>query len=132
MIPFDFEYYKPETAAETIDLFNKLIASDKRPVYYGGGTEFISMARKYNVYADAVIDLKGISIAHFAKSTRPYRGFQCGYCTSGFLMACHALSQIHPDANDQVIEEWLQSNLCRCTGYEEIETAIKSVLKSGK
>lgn len=54
--------------------------------------------------------------------------FQCRYCTSGFLMVCHALANIHPDANDHVIEQWLQSNLCRCTGYEEIKDAIKSVI----
>lgn len=54
--------------------------------------------------------------------------FQCGYCTSGFLMVCHALSKIHPDANEHVIEQWLQSNICRCTGYEEINNAIQQVL----
>lgn len=55
-------------------------------------------------------------------------GFQCGYCTSGFLMVCHALAMNKPDADDHIIEEWLQSNLCRCTGYEEIENAVKSIL----
>lgn len=54
--------------------------------------------------------------------------FQCGYCTSGFLVNCHALAQIHPDADKAVITEWLQSNLCRCTGYEEIGQAIYSIL----
>jgi carbon-monoxide dehydrogenase small subunit len=54
--------------------------------------------------------------------------FQCGYCTPGFIMNCHALVNIHPDANDKVIQEWLESNICRCTGYEEIEAAVKSVL----
>ena len=54
--------------------------------------------------------------------------FQCGYCTPGFIMNCHALANIHPDANDEVIQEWLESNICRCTGYEEIEAAVKSVL----
>lgn len=54
--------------------------------------------------------------------------FQCGYCTSGFIMNCHALSVLHPNAKDETIREWLQSNLCRCTGYEEITEAIKSVL----
>ncbi|WPC40360.1 (2Fe-2S)-binding protein [Clostridium sp. JS66] len=58
--------------------------------------------------------------------------FQCGYCTSGFLMVCHALTNIHPDANDYVIVEWLQSNICRCTSYEEINNAIKLVLNTGK
>lgn len=57
--------------------------------------------------------------------------FQCGYCTSGFIVVCHALAQIHSDAGDEIIEEWLQSNLCRCTSYEEIQTAVKSVLTGG-
>lgn len=56
--------------------------------------------------------------------------FQCGYCTSGFITTCHALINIHPDADDSIIEEWLQSNICRCTGYEEIRNAVKSVLEN--
>ncbi len=56
-------------------------------------------------------------------------GFQCGYCTSGFLMVCHALSQIHPSTEEYVMEEWLQSNICRCTSYEEIREAARSILQ---
>jgi carbon-monoxide dehydrogenase small subunit len=55
--------------------------------------------------------------------------FQCGYCTPGFIMNCHSLIQQHPDADDQTIKEWLESNICRCTSYIEIEKAVKSVLK---
>ncbi|MBP1934909.1 (2Fe-2S)-binding protein [Ammoniphilus resinae] len=54
--------------------------------------------------------------------------FQCGYCTSGFIMNCHALMEKHPDAEDVVVENWLQSNICRCTSYQEIKEAIHSVL----
>lgn len=54
---------------------------------------------------------------------------QCGYCTPGFILNCHALIETHPDADDEIIEEWLQSNLCRCTGYQEIKEAVKSVLQ---
>lgn len=54
--------------------------------------------------------------------------FQCGYCTSGFIIVCHGLAQIHADAEDDIIAEWLQSNLCRCTSYEEIQAAVKSVI----
>ncbi|SDY94095.1 carbon-monoxide dehydrogenase small subunit [Evansella caseinilytica] len=61
-------------------------------------------------------------IQHFA--------FQCGYCTPGFIMNCQALIQAYPDAGDKVIKEWLESNICRCTSYEEIEAAVKSVLRS--
>lgn len=56
-------------------------------------------------------------------------GFQCGYCTSGFLMVCHALANIHPNPTNEVLVDWLQSNLCRCTSYEEIEEAIRSIIK---
>ena len=57
-------------------------------------------------------------------------GFQCGYCTSGFLMVCHSLSKIYPEADSETIKEWLDSNICRCTSYQEIENAIKSVLNN--
>lgn len=53
---------------------------------------------------------------------------QCGYCTPGMIMNCHALVNIYPAATDETIEEWLQSNICRCTGYSEIREAIKTVL----
>ena len=36
------------------------------------------------------------------------------------------LSKIHPNADDKVIEHWLESNICRCTGYEEIEKCNKN------
>ena len=55
--------------------------------------------------------------------------FQCGYCTPGFIMNCHSLIKQHPDADDKTIKEWLSSNICRCTGYAEIEKAVKSVLE---
>jgi carbon-monoxide dehydrogenase small subunit len=54
--------------------------------------------------------------------------FQCGFCTPGFLMVCHSLVNIHPNANEEIIREWLQSNICRCTSYDEIQAAIRSVI----
>ena len=54
--------------------------------------------------------------------------FQCGYCTSGFLMVCHAMKMQHPQLPEEyVVEEWLQSNLCRCTSYKEIRKAVLAV-----
>lgn len=58
--------------------------------------------------------------------------FQCGYCTPGFIMNCHSLIEQHPDADDELIKEWLESNICRCTGYAEIENAVKSVLRKNE
>lgn len=60
MIGFDFEYYKPSTVVEATNLYNTLDIEGKKTIFYGGGSEFISMARMNNVYADAVIDIKGI------------------------------------------------------------------------
>ena len=60
MIPFDFEYYKPETIEEATSIYADLNSKGKKPVYYGGGTEIISMARAFNRYTEAVIDIKGI------------------------------------------------------------------------
>lgn len=75
-----------------------------------------------------ITTIEGLNNAAIQEAFIRNWGFQCGYCTSGFLMVCHALAKHCPDAKDSVIEEWLQSNLCRCTGYEEIEHAVKSIL----
>ncbi|EJE7233425.1 (2Fe-2S)-binding protein [Clostridium sporogenes] len=79
-----------------------------------------------------IVTVEGLKNAPIQKAFVDNWGFQCGYCTSGFLMVCHALANIHPDADDHVIEQWLQSNLCRCTGYEEIKDAIKSVISNNQ
>ncbi|KLU63597.1 nicotinate dehydrogenase small FeS subunit [Peptococcaceae bacterium CEB3] len=54
--------------------------------------------------------------------------FQCGYCTPGYIVTAHALLTLHPDAEDEVINEWLAGNLCRCTGYQEIKEAVLMAL----
>lgn len=51
-------------------------------------------------------------------------GFQCGYCTSGLLLNAHALLAAHPSPSEAEKREWLESNLCRCTGYEGISRAV--------
>jgi len=60
MIPFDFEYYRPDTIKEASEIFQKLDLEGKVPVYYGGGSELISMARVGSVSFGAVIDVKNI------------------------------------------------------------------------
>ncbi len=77
-----------------------------------------------------VITVEGLQNAPIQKAFVENWGFQCGYCTSGFLMVCHSLAHIHPDADEYIMEEWLQSNICRCTSYEEIRIAMKTILKT--
>lgn len=64
MIPFDFDYYRPTAIKEALTLFQQLDQAGKKPMYYGGGTEIISMGRMNNIFTGAVIDLKDIPICH--------------------------------------------------------------------
>ena len=49
---------------------------------------------------------------------------QCGYCTPGFIMMAVGLLDAYPDAGRDEVREWMDGNLCRCTGYQPIETAV--------
>lgn len=60
MIPFDFDYYVPDTLKEAADIYGSLRREGASPVYYAGGTEIISMARVSNIRPSAVIDIKNI------------------------------------------------------------------------
>ena len=60
MIPFDFEYYLPQTAEEAVTLFTRLSSEDKNPLYYAGGTEIITFCRQQTLKPGALIDLKNI------------------------------------------------------------------------
>ncbi|MBZ9686852.1 FAD binding domain-containing protein [Clostridium estertheticum] len=60
MIALDFEYYKPDSLDEAVKLHRKLSESGKDPLYYSGGTEIITMARRNDIFTKAVIDIKGI------------------------------------------------------------------------
>jgi aerobic carbon-monoxide dehydrogenase small subunit len=75
-----------------------------------------------------ITTIEGLKDTPLQKAFVEKWAFQCGYCTPGFIMNGHALIQNHPEASDQVIKDWMQSNICRCTGYAEIKEAIKSVL----
>jgi carbon-monoxide dehydrogenase small subunit len=51
--------------------------------------------------------------------------FQCGYCTSGFLLMATQLLDENPDPDDDDIRHYLSGNLCRCGAYPEIVQAVK-------
>lgn len=57
-----------------------------------------------------------------------HNALQCGYCTSGMLMACVELVEQKPRANREEIREWISGNYCRCTGYHAIVDAVADVL----
>jgi aerobic carbon-monoxide dehydrogenase small subunit len=57
---------------------------------------------------------------------REHHGLQCGFCTPGMIMSALDLVRRNPDPDEQQIREWLEGNLCRCTGYQNIVRAVKA------
>ncbi len=58
--------------------------------------------------------------------------FQCGFCAPGMILTATELLQKNPTPDDDEIKEGISGNLCRCTGYQPIVDAIRTVSRSGK
>ena len=56
-----------------------------------------------------------------------YHGSQCGFCTPGFVMALFSMYKKYSEFNEEVIKDSISGNLCRCTGYQPIINAAKSL-----
>jgi carbon-monoxide dehydrogenase small subunit len=54
---------------------------------------------------------------------------QCGFCTPGMVMSAYALLLRNPNPSDDEIKHGISGNLCRCTGYQNIVSAIRAVSK---
>lgn len=80
------------------------------------------------------IEVQGISITTIdgiknnvrKESFIDNQGFQCGYCTSGMIVVADALLSDHPAPTNEQTRQYMEGNLCRCTGYEGIERALKT------
>jgi len=68
------------------------------------------------------------SLAAIQKAYGDWGGAQCGYCTPGFIMTVKSLLAENPDPTEQEIRDALSSNLCRCTGYNQMYEAIRSAI----
>ncbi len=55
-----------------------------------------------------------------------HHGLQCGFCTPGFLMLAAGVLEREPDISDEDLIDVLSSNLCRCTGYQNIIKAVRA------
>jgi carbon-monoxide dehydrogenase small subunit len=53
------------------------------------------------------------------------RGFQCSFCTPGFILAAKSLLESNPDASEEEIRDYLAGNLCRCGSYVKIMDSVK-------
>jgi carbon-monoxide dehydrogenase small subunit len=72
------------------------------------------------------------SLAAIQKAYGDWGGAQCGYCTPGFMITVKHLLSVNPDPTDEEIRSALSSNLCRCTGYTQMYTAIKAAIEAEK
>ncbi|MCG8546130.1 MAG: (2Fe-2S)-binding protein [Alphaproteobacteria bacterium] len=61
---------------------------------------------------------------------RENHGLQCGFCTPGMVMSAIDLVNENPDPSETEIREWLEGNLCRCTGYHNIVKSIEAGAKA--
>lgn len=58
---------------------------------------------------------------------RDQHGLQCGFCTPGMVMSTIDLLRVNPDPSEAEIRDWLEGNICRCTGYHNIVQAVRQV-----
>jgi carbon-monoxide dehydrogenase small subunit len=60
---------------------------------------------------------------------RENHGLQCGFCTPGMIMSALELAQGNAEPSETEVREWLEGNLCRCTGYHNI---VKSIMAGAR
>jgi carbon-monoxide dehydrogenase small subunit len=72
---------------------------------------------------------QGTELRPIQKAFLDHGAFQCGFCTSGMLMASTALLMENPKPTKEQIKEGIDGNICRCTGYNSIIRAVTAVAK---
>ena len=61
---------------------------------------------------------------------KEHHGLQCGYCTPGMVMSAVDLAGRNSDPSEKQVREWLEGNICRCTGYHNIVKAVQAGAKA--
>lgn len=69
---------------------------------------------------------KGDELHPMQAAFREHHGLQCGFCTPGMVMSAVDLAQKKSNPTEHEIREWLEGNICRCTGYHNIVKAIQA------
>ena len=66
----------------------------------------------------------GDALTPIQEAFRDYHGLQCGFCTPGMIMSAADMLKRNPNPSEDEVRHWLEGNLCRCTGYQNIVKAI--------
>lgn len=72
----------------------------------------------------------GSELHPMQEAFRENHGLQCGFCTPGMIMSALDLVSENTDPSEQEVREWLEGNLCRCTGYHNIVKSIQAGAKA--
>ena len=78
---------------------------------------------------------KGDELHPMQRTFMDHHGLQCGFCTPGFLMLAVGVLEREPNISDADLLDVLSSNLCRCTGYQNIIKAVRAAaaeMRGGK
>jgi len=71
----------------------------------------------------------GEELSVLQRAFMEHHGLQCGFCTPGFLMLVTGVLEREPDIADEELIDVLASNLCRCTGYQNIIKAVRAAVR---
>jgi carbon-monoxide dehydrogenase small subunit len=71
----------------------------------------------------------GDELSVLQRAFMEHHGLQCGFCTPGFLMLVTGVLEREPDIGDDELIDVLASNLCRCTGYQNIIKAVRAAVQ---
>jgi len=91
-------------------------------------------AREEEDEAPEVTTIEGVAehgaLAAIQKAYGEWGGAQCGFCTPGFIMTVKSLLEHNADPSEEEIKHALSGNLCRCTGYQQMYSAIRAAIKA--
>jgi len=73
----------------------------------------------------------GSELHPMQEAFRDNHALQCGFCTPGMVMSAVDLLKTNPKPTEGEIREWLEGNICRCTGYHNIVKAIQAASNAG-
>jgi carbon-monoxide dehydrogenase small subunit len=73
---------------------------------------------------------KGADLHPMQAAFKEHHGLQCGFCTPGMVMSAVDLATRNSNPSEHEVREWLEGNLCRCTGYHNIVKAVQAGAKA--
>jgi carbon-monoxide dehydrogenase small subunit len=89
----------------------------------------------FEVDGKAVTTIEGLSEGDtpdpVPRAFLEHGAFQCGFCTPGMILSVKALLARHPEPDEALIRQWLNANICRCTGYQMIVEAVLAAARAG-